>query len=135
MDRKKLFKRLAYLVFFIFIMNFLANKFYLYSSVWWSDMVMHFLGGFWLGLVFIWMSFYKKTTLELDFSLILKIIAGVLIVGIGWEVFEFYFINYVAENSFNTLDTGSDIFFDLAGGVSATLYFFKRIMITKDNTI
>src|SRR3989344_6115892 len=58
MDRKKFFKRIVYLIFFIFIVHFFANKFYWYSSIWYFDIIMHFLGGLWVGLFFIW--FKKK---------------------------------------------------------------------------
>ena len=89
-------------------------------------MLMHFLGGFWLGLAFIWFLFGKNISFELSCRFICKIILGVLLVGIFWEVFEFYFINYVAQNSFDTLDTISDIFFDLSGGLCAILYIWKK---------
>lgn len=135
MERKKLFKRLAYLIFFIFLANFLANKFHWYFSIWYFDMVMHFLGGFWLSLVFIWLFSYKKVSFEVNFQSIFKILLGVLIIGIFWEIFEFYFINYIAENPFKILDTTSDLFFDLLGGISAIFYFSKRVMFTSKDTI
>lgn len=131
MDRKKLFKHTTYLIFFIFIVNFLANKFYWYSAIWWSDMPMHFLGGLWLGLILIWLFNFQ----DLSLRLISKIILGVFLIGVGWEFFEFVFNNYIAKNQFNTLDTISDIFFDLAGGSFAILYFLKRIMFPKGNAV
>lgn len=135
MDRKKLFKHLSYLVFFIFVLNFIANKFYWYYSIWWSDMLMHFLGGFWLGLVCIWLLSFVKIPVEIDYYLIFKVFLWVLIVGVLWEVFEFYFINYIAQNQFNILDTISDIFFDLSGGMLAIFYFIKRIMYSDLSTV
>jgi len=131
MDRRKLFKHTTYLIFFIFIVNFLANKFYWYSAIWWSDMPMHFLGGLWLGLILIWLFNFQ----DLSLRLISKIILGVFLIGVGWEFFEFVFNNYIAKNQFNTLDTISDIFFDLAGGSFAILYFLKRIMFSKGNAV
>jgi hypothetical protein len=95
--------------------------------MWWFDMPMHFLGGFFIGLGLIWLLSYKDLNLELSFKLILKIILGVLIIGVLWEVFEILVNNMLAQNPFNTLDTISDIFFDLTGGTFAILYFFKRI--------
>jgi hypothetical protein len=126
MDRKRLFKTLAYLIFAIFILNFLASKFYWYSSIWWFDMPMHFLGGFWLGLVYIWFFSRKDILFSPSFAFFGKIILGVLLVGIAWEIFEFYFINQVAQNSFDLLDTLSDLFFDLSGGLCAILYIWKK---------
>lgn len=127
MDRKDLLKRLAYLVFFIFLVNFFANKFYWYYSIWYFDMIMHFLGGFWLGLVYLYFfsprgSFSKS---------ILQASLFVLLLGLGWEVFEFLVNNYIAQNPFDIIDTTSDIFFDLAGGVLAILYCFKKLYLPR----
>ena len=131
MDRKKLFKRLAILIFLIFIINFFANKFYWYSSVWYFDMLMHFLGGFWVGLAFLLFLFKEN----LSFFLILKIILGVLVIGFLWEVFEILVNNTIAQNPFNVLDTASDIFFDLSGGLFAMFYYLKRSSSIKENKV
>src|ERR1035437_2761720 len=123
MCKKKLFLRFTLLIVFIFLLNSLAGEFHWYSSIWYFDMPMHFLGGFWLGLFFLWF-FYPN---NLSFKLIFKIILCVLLIGILWELFELFFVNYVGQLSFNTLDTTSDLSFDLVGGFSSILYFFKRI--------
>ncbi len=134
MRDKKLFKKLVNLIILIFILNFCAGKFYWYSSIWWSDMPMHFLGGIWLGLVFLWFFSSKDNSSPVSwlngrksqFEFIVPILFGVLMVGICWEVFELYFVNYVGQNSFNMTDTVSDIFFDLAGGMLAIVYYIKK---------
>ena len=124
MDRKKLLTYLAFLIFFIFAVNYAAMKFYWYFSIWYFDMPMHFLGGFWLGLALIWLFSVK----ELSFKIIFKIILGVFLIGIFWELFEVFVDKTIAQNSFNLLDTVSDMCFDLAGGGLSIIYFFKRIM-------
>ncbi|MDO8660089.1 MAG: hypothetical protein Q7K54_05870 [Candidatus Parcubacteria bacterium] len=131
MDRKKLLIRLTSLIFLIFIVNYLAHQFYWYSAIWYFDMLMHFSGGFWLGLTALW--FFSKT--ELSFRYFIKIMLTVLLVGISWELFEVIFYNLVAQNSFDTLDSLSDICFDLAGGLAAVVYFMKRIMYLPENTV
>jgi len=125
MDRKKLLKRAIYLIFFIFIVNFLANKFYWYSSIWYFDMIMHFLGGFWLGLVCFYLFSLKIFSQEF-FHAAFKVSVFVLFIGLGWEIFELVFNNIVAQNPFNYLDASSDIFFDLSGGLCAILYIWKK---------
>jgi hypothetical protein len=134
MDRKKLTKRLIFLIFFILVVNFLANTFYWYSSVWYFDMIMHFLGGFWIGLLafYLFNFFGDQATF---FRPIFKILLFVFFIGAGWEVFELLFYNYIAQNPFNIFDTFSDIFFDLSGGVLSVFYFLKRIMPAKENTV
>ena len=132
MDSKKLVKRLTYLILFIFSAHFLANKFYWYVSIWWFDMPMHFFGGFWIGLAALYFFGYKK---EDSINFILKILLSVLIVGIGWEVYEILVNTLMAENLFNYLDTISDISFDLSGGLFAILYFLRRIIFNEENKV
>ena len=87
---------------------------------------MHFTGGVWLGLVFVWFLNKRGQPLDLNFSLIIKASAWILLVGVGWEVFEYYFINYVAQNGFDRFDTISDLLLDLSGGLCAILYLWKK---------
>ena len=134
-DRKRFFKILASLIFTIFFLNFIAQKFYLYFSIWWSDMFMHFFGGFWLGLAFIWFLLRKNISLELHFQFICQTASFVLLIGVLWELYEILFNNIIAQIPFNTLDTVSDIFFDLAGGTFALLYFFKKTMGVEKNKV
>ncbi len=88
-------------------------------------MIMHFLGGFWVGLLYIYLF------LPVDFSknTVFKLLLFTLIVGILWELFEMLVNEVISSNPFDFLDTTSDIFFDLAGGGTAVSYFFKRIML------
>lgn len=123
MERKNLFKRLALFILFIFALNFLANKFFWYSSIWYLDMIMHFLGGFWVGLFV----FYLLKEEAISFRLIFKILLFVFFVGIGWEIYEVLVDKVITKDSFNILDTSSDLFFDLSGGLYAILYLWKKM--------
>lgn len=131
MNSKKLLIRLISLIFFIFLLNYLAMEFYWYSSIWYLDMPMHFLGGFWLGLIAIFLFSLRDDILKSIF----KILFVVLFLGIGWEVFEIVVNNYITQNYFNYVDTISDISFDLAGGLFAVLYYLKNIMSAEENTL
>jgi hypothetical protein len=126
MEAKKLFKQLAYIIIFIFMANFLANKLHWYYSIWWFDIVMHFFGGFWLGLVFAWVILKKDMSLAITPRVLLRVGLWVLIVGLSWEFFEFYFINHLAQNPFDLVDTISDLFCDISGGYVAFLYISKK---------
>ena len=122
MDRKKLFAGMTALIVFIFVVNFLALKFYWYSSFWWSDIPMHFLGVAWVAMAVIWL--FDIRTLNL--KVIFKILAMVLVIGVLWEGYDL--INdSIAKTPFNTRDTLSDICLDLLGGLTVALYLFKRI--------
>ncbi|MFA5827486.1 MAG: hypothetical protein WC839_03235 [Candidatus Paceibacterota bacterium] len=94
-------------------------------------MPMHFLGGVWLGLAII--LFFKINKISL--ILILKIILGVLFIGILWEFFEVIINDYITQNYFNLLDTLSDLSFDISGGIFAIVYFLKRLLLIEENTI
>lgn len=131
MDRRKLSIRICLLVVFIFLVNFLAGKFHWYSSLPWFDMFVHFLGGFWLGLGVIYL-FPPKISSS---SSILKILLGVLIIGLAWEFFEIFVDANFSKKIFDIKDTLSDLCFDLAGGLTATLYFFKRIGVNTENKV
>ncbi|MCX6752871.1 MAG: hypothetical protein NTW62_00795 [Candidatus Nomurabacteria bacterium] len=130
MDRKKILKRMAQLVFFIFILNFIAGKLYWYISIWYFDMPMHFLGGVFVGLLAVYCSkFVKINLLELNFKeQILYVFLFTLIVGIGWEFFEIIFNNILGGQFFNTLDTISDICFDLSGGLASYFVIMNKNM-------
>lgn len=131
MNKKKLLKHLVLLMFFIFIANNVVWELHWYSSIWWFDMVMHFLGGLWVGLFFLYI-FYAEDQL---FKKFLTVFLCVLLIGVLWEFFEFFTFNYIGKDPFNALDTVSDIFFDLAGGTFALFYFFKRIILAKENEV
>ena len=123
-DRKKLLIRLASIVTFIFAINYVSMKFYWYFSIWYFDMPMHLLGGFWVGLA----SIYIFSLKEFNFKFILKVLICVLLIGFFWEIFEILVDKSITQDSFNILDTTSDMFFDLAGGGLSIIYFFKRIV-------
>ena len=128
-------------MFSIFGANYLALKFYWYSSIWYFDMIMHSLGGFWVGMFFIWffsiedLPFFSFSLAVIDFKLILKTVLFILFIGISWELFEFFVFNQLGHDPFNILDTISDLCFDLAGGFLALFYFYKISMFTREDHI
>ena len=130
-DRKKLSVRLIKLLVSFFILDFVATKFYLYFSIWYFDMIMHLVGGAALALFVMWLFSIKVDQKQGIFTIIL----GVLILGIGWEAFEFVVKQNVSEKGFNFIDTFSDLCFDLAGGLFALVYFTKGIMKTEASTL
>ena len=120
MDRKKLLIHIVCLMFFIFSLDTLAHKFYWYDSIWWFDMLTHSLSGFWVALFFIYV-FVRKMHFPIPF---VKVFFYLFLIGVGWEIFEFIVNNYIGPDPFDILDTLSDIFFDLAGGLSAIIYYW-----------
>lgn len=78
-----------------------------------------------MGFLLLWILY--KDNLDFSFGFVLKIGLGVLFIGSAWEVFEIIFNNIIAGNQFDILDTTSDIFFDLSGGLCAILYLWKKL--------
>jgi hypothetical protein len=126
MDKKKLLIRLISLIAFIFLLNLIILKFHWYYSIWWSDMLMHFLGGIWLGTAFLFVS--KE---EINTKVAFKILLGVLLVSVLWEIFEFILNNFTLKMEFSILDTLSDFLLDLAGGsfVLWRIFFYKDLSL------
>lgn len=131
MNKGKLAKRLIYLIFLILALNFVASKLYWFSSIWYLDMILHFLGGFWVGLLF----FYIFSPRNISIKLVAQILLFVLAIGIGWEVFESLVNEVILNNPFNYPDTISDLLLGVAGGGVSIFYFFKRIMLVRENTV
>lgn len=79
--------------------------------------------------------FYFFQPKKLNSKLIFNVLLLVLVIGVGWEVFEALVDKVVTQNPLNVPDTLSDIFFDLLGGVIATFYFSKKIMPSNENRL
>lgn len=89
-------------------------------------MLMHFLGGAWLALVFSWIffSYFKQNRWGLG-TLLLFVFVGT----IAWELLE-YLVQYVAQSpgSLATLpDSVSDVVCGLVGGFVSGIYTLKTI--------
>ncbi len=121
MDPKKLLKHLVILMFFIFLVDRIGVTLYWYFTIWWFDMVMHFVSGLWTGLFFAYVFYIRKPI----FSNVFYIILLSFLIGVSWEIFELYVFNHIGGTPFNLLDTVSDIFFDVAGATLAALYVLK----------
>ena len=76
-----------------------------------------------MGLALLWLLFKEN----FSFVLIFKILLGVLVVGVLWEIFEILVNSTIAQNPFDVLDTASDLFFDFGGGLCAILYLWKKL--------
>ena len=133
MNKKSLLKHLVFMMFFIFLANFLILKFYWYSLIWYLDIVMHFLGGFWVGLFFLYV-FFRKEQPSFTSGLFFKLLFITLLVGLLWELYEFL-LNIIAITPFNLNDTISDIFSSLLGSTVSVFYFLKIIMSAPLNKV
>lgn len=126
MIRKPLFKQTFSLLFIIGFSDFFANSLYLYWTVWWFDMVMHFSAGVCVGMaaVMAWQHFFDNN-ISLSKSIKIALISA-FIIGVLWEVFELYFQVTTLSDGINYItDTSSDVILDVCGGLIGSLYAHK----------
>jgi len=87
-----------------------ANAWYFYF--WWFDILMHFMGGLILGLLLFWIA-TRIGHRGSDRALFLKVLVVVLVIAVGWEVFEYMHDIYGKGNY--VLDTTGDIIMAVIG--------------------
>ncbi len=92
-------------------------------------MAMHLLGGLLIGLIILKVFFTgKRTEMAHQHKVFTAsmVLLGVMIVGLGWEVFE-YGVGLTPLYQIATEDTMSDLVFDAAGALGASLWYFKKV--------
>ena len=117
MNKSIILKKTAILGLFIFVLNVLANIFYWYYTLPWFDLSMHFLGGVFIAGLALYL--IKK---PLNFFVTLLI---VIMVGLGWEIFEAGADKFLGTNMQNITDSLSDLLADIIGGAAGFFYFKK----------
>ena len=127
MFENSLFKKTFILLFVVGFLNYIASVFYLYWTVWWFNMVMHFLSG---GVVtmttFLILRFFRKNETFSRLKIIFLAIASVFIVGIAWEIFELSVgLTSFSDGIWYVLDTVSDLILDLSGGFLGIFYALR----------
>ncbi len=117
------------LILLISVLNFLSISRDWYDTVWWFDIPMHFLGGAWMGVLFGYLFFEKLKFSSASFHFLsyLLISFGLMaLVGIGWELFEYfrdiYLAGYVRED---VLDTLADLLNNLIGNTVSASFIWR----------
>ncbi len=115
------FKTILISLFLILFLHLLATIGHWYWTVSWFDMPMHFLGGFWVVMVFDYLNqrFFKLSNFWMRAVLALSFIA---LIGVLWEFFEFsldnlFFLKKWGPFQGGLSDTMGDLLFDLLGGL------------------
>ncbi len=119
--------RLAFL-FLIFLttvvvgtLHFTALKFFLYWVLPWFDLLVHFLAGFLVALMGVWFFVYvahMRTRICFNSRNILyTALLSAVVVGVGWEVFEFLEGLRVVQDY--AVDTVTDLIMDFFGAILA----------------
>ncbi len=117
------------LIVFICIANAIADYWHLYFYIWWLDIPMHMLGGFWVALTSLVLYYTFPEGKEKDRSMIFVYtlaIASALTIGLMWEIYEFSVDNIFSLALNKVGDTLKDLGDDFIGGViCATLFVMK----------
>ncbi len=126
MQKKSFSILILVFIYLIFILDIIANQYFLYWYFWWFDMLMHFLGGFWVALltyyIFFLSSYFKNISKK--FSIFILSLVTVLVVGVLWEVFE-YIMSVSTQQSNYILDTNLDLLMDILGWLIAYFFLLK----------
>ncbi len=124
--KKRIFLRAALATIGTFVFNTIGVWLGLYSIIWWYDMPLHFFGGLFTGLLVInFLLNYKKFVFYSTLKTLFAVLLFVLIIGLLWEGYEIFFETLIDRRHI-FIDSLSDIFFDLAGGLEACLIYFRH---------
>lgn len=123
---KKLLPKILFNGASIFIVNVLAMKFFWYYRYFWFDMPMHFWGGYFVGLIVLYLfSCFKKLP---PFGVF---IISCFLIGFGWEIFEFIVQGLTGALLASPVDSLSDLLFDISGSLTAFLLTRDTIILWK----
>lgn len=135
--KSSLIKSACIVIAIIFVFNMLAYQFYWYTAITWFDMLMHTLGGLFLGLASASL-FSRQLVRRNTWQVAVIVLSWVIIIGFGWEVFE-YVVQFLIKGVHlaDIPDSISDMLCDIAGGIIScyfVLHAKKRYTIHNDNT-
>lgn len=101
----------------LWFLNYIAIINYYFWIIWWYDYMMHFLGGFIIGVIIIW-TYYTWRDVKVSLSTVLL---WVIAIGVAWEIYE-YMLGAVSVLQKYEIDTTHDLIMDLIGGSVAYLF-------------
>lgn len=136
MPRHRLLFDIAVLVCIIATLQFTALTFHLYWIFWWYDIIVHFLGGMFVGLLIFWLRFFSEyfgiQKIPSEGRVFWFMVLATLAIGVGWEVFE-RVLGVTSSIEGYYLDTTLDVVFDFIGSIVAFHFFKNRYMIHEIN--
>ena len=131
MLKSPFFILLFFVLVVIAILHALGLVFFWYVRFTPLDIVVHFLGGFWVAGMVLWLTvlsgFGKDKNVEPHIFFI-SLIAG-LLVGVGWEIFEFAIFKplLLVDKEDYMRDTTIDLVMDISGALVAAWYFLLNV--------
>ena len=123
MLQQPLFRFLFALIIFVALLHIAALELYFYWTLWWFDVLVHFLAGLWVGLGALWLIFLSGyiTRFRLSHhSALFTALIPIAVVGIGWELFEVW-AGVPIEKKYLS-DTVVDLSMGILGALSGYIY-------------
>lgn len=103
-------------------LHLFGSVYALYWDVTWFDTMVHFVGGVSMGFLFLWIWFvsgFVATGIPTMKKAIVYALIFTVVVGLGWEVFEYVFDIANPTKGNYAGDTTLDLFADICGGLLA----------------
>ncbi|MBP6911748.1 MAG: hypothetical protein KBB88_00920 [Candidatus Pacebacteria bacterium] len=110
-------------------LNHLATLKSWYWVIWWFDMPVHFIGGFFSAtIIFLFgYRYLRRIERENPRKAFVYIVVGVLCAGVIWELYELIVQQALPQiRLVSWIDSFSDLFFDSAGGLFAYFLIWKK---------
>lgn len=121
MQRRLLYLQLVVVAIVAFFDIYFGLDRMYFWTLWWYDIPMHILGGIWAGLFGAWALLFVDVRPSLRVFLV-----GALVVGAGWEVFEYVFHMGGNPHMSYPIDTLKDLIDDALGGLIG--YFIAKLV-------
>jgi hypothetical protein len=138
--KKPFFRELFWLLAVIALLHYFALSYFLYWTVDWFDILMHFLGGFWVAIVAAYLIYFFSSTKDDNYGVkyikehkilfFLSLVGATLIVGLTWELWE-VFVGFT--DTLNDLgDTILDVVMDTIGAICA--FYYTQLSLKNNKT-
>ena len=126
-----LFRFLFILISIIALLHLTALKLSFYSQLWWFDILMHFLGGFWVGITALWFTHqYILRRAPTPRSALFITLISITVVATLWEFFELWAgVPIVGDYK---KDTALDLSTGVFGALAGYTYVMKAIVWKKN---
>lgn len=128
---KPLFWETFFLLALVGFLNFVAGKYHLYWSITEFDSLMHFLGGAFVSIFFLWLYFFSGFFSSAKRSItqfLLVSFFGVLFIATIWEIYELILGEAKFARTSYAFDTTLDFIMDFLGALAACMYgYLKKI--------
>ncbi len=130
MNKNRLLTLSATLALVGWALFFISDHFYLYWSYWWWDVLMHFYVSMTGAFGLYWGLFHSgiifRKPFQSEFINIALVFLLVMIIGSGWEVYEYYYGISLDAAEGQVRDTVNDLILDSAGALLAAAFAGRK---------